>query len=206
MSVTLYTGTPGSGKSYHVISDIMYHLHFGKPVIANFQLNFSAIKNEKKRKKYQDNFIYVNNNNLTVDFLINFSKQYFQDKKIKENQILLIVDESQLIFNSREYTKNNRMQFISFFSQHRKLGYDCILVSQYDRMLDRQIRAIVEYEVRHRKLNNYRFFWILPFTVFSATRFWYGIREKTGQVDFIFYNPFKAKLYDTFTLFEGVGG
>lgn len=206
MSVTLYTGTPGSGKSYHVISDVMHYLRLGKPVIANFQLNFSAIKSDKKRKRCIDNFHYVKNNDLTVDFLVNFSMQYFKDKKIKESQILLVIDEAQLMFNSREYARSNRMQFISFFSQHRKLGYECILVCQYDRMLDRQIRAIVEYEKLHRKLNNFSIFWILPFTVFTCTQFWYSIRQKTGNVDLIIYNPLKAKLYNTFTLFEGVGG
>jgi zona occludens toxin (predicted ATPase) len=206
MSVTLYTGTPGSGKSYHVISDVMYYLSMGKPVIANFPLNFFSIKNERKREKYQSLFHYVTNNQITVEFLVDFSKEYFRDKKIRGSQILLVIDEAQLMFNSREYAKPDRMKFVSFFSQHRKLGYEVILVAQYDRMLDRQIRAVVEYEKLHRKLNNYRWFWILPFTVFTVTTFWYGIRERTGQVDVIIYNPFKARLYNTFALFEGVGG
>lgn len=206
MSVTLYTGTPGSGKSYHVVSDVMNYLRRNKPVIANFELNFNAIKNDIKRKRFQENFHYVKNNDLTVKFLVDFSKDYFKNKKIRESQILLVIDEAQLIFNSREYARANRMEFISFFSQHRKLGYNCILVAQYDRMLDRQIRAIVEYEQLHRKLNNFSIFWILPFTVFTVTEFWYSIRQKTGSVNMVIYNPFKAKLYNTFTLFEGVGG
>ena len=40
----------------------------------------------------------------------------------------------------------------SHFSQHRKLGYRVILIAQFDRMLDRQIRSVLEYEYIHRKV------------------------------------------------------
>ena len=55
-----------------------------------------------------------------------------------------------------------------------------ILISQSDRMLDRQIRALIETEVRHRKLNNYgfggMFLTLLTFgrTWFIAIDYWYG--------------------------------
>ena len=37
-----------------------------------------------------------------------------------------------------------------FFSQHRKLGYRVILVAQFSEMIDKQIRALIEYEYIHR--------------------------------------------------------
>lgn len=61
-----------------------------------------------------------------------------------------------------------------------KLGFNVILISQSDRMLDRQIRALIETEVRHRKLNNYgfggMFLTLLTFgrTWFIAIDYWYG--------------------------------
>ena len=38
---------------------------------------------------------------------------------------------------------------MTFFSQHRKLGFNIILITQSDRMLDKQIRSLVEDEVKH---------------------------------------------------------
>ena len=72
-----------------------------------------------------------------------------------EDQILLVIDESQLIFNARDWQKAGREKWLSFFSQHRKYGYHIILVAQFDRMIDRQIRSLIEYEYVHRKVGNY---------------------------------------------------
>ena len=47
------------------------------------------------------------------------------------------------------------MDWIQFFSQHRKYGYSVILVAQFDKMIDRQFRALLEYEYVHRKVSNF---------------------------------------------------
>ena len=100
---------------------------------------------------------------------------------IKKAQTLIIIDEAQLIFNSRDWNGKNgdRMQWIKFFSQHRKYGYNIILIAQFDRMIDRQIRSLVEYEVAHMKMSN--FFKFLPFTSFMAVMRWYGQKMKVGH-------------------------
>ena len=60
-----------------------------------------------------------------------------------------------LLFNSRDWRDSDRMAWIQFFSQHRKYGYSVILIAQFDKMIDRQFRALIEYEYIHRKVSNF---------------------------------------------------
>lgn len=151
--IELYSGTPGSGKSLHVANLIYRWLHFLKaPVIVNFSFNALACK-----QKGWGSLLYVPNEKITPDFLIAFSEKYRELRKwqsVPEEEILLVIDEAQILFNAREWQKGNRAEWISFFTQHRKLGYKVILIAQFDRMLDRQIRSVIEYEHIHRKVKN----------------------------------------------------
>lgn len=192
LAIILYSGTPGSGKSYHAVRDILDYNRKKKYVVSNFDVDSSFLKNKEI-------FFYVDNSSLTVSYLVNLSYKKFD--RNKENQCLLVIDEAQIRFNSRLYGEKDRMEWIKFFSQHRKLGYQVILVSQSDRMIDRQIRTLIEYEVKHRKLNNYKFFWILPFPVFVCTRFWYGLHEYT-DISFILYRKKFSRAYNTFSMFN----
>lgn len=193
--IRLYTGSPGSGKSLHAAKDIYLRLNMNKKypnVIANFMINKSMIKNKKAR------FIYKDNSELTVEFLIEYAKKYHILGI--ENQTLVIVDECQVIWNSREWQKGkDRMKWIEFFTQHRKLGYSFILIAQNDRMIDRQIRSIIEYEIKHRRVNNYKIGRIIPVPVFAMVTYWYGVNEKI-ETEFMFYRRKYAKLYDSYMI------
>lgn len=151
--IEIYTGTPGSGKSLHCAEMIRKWLSiFGDPVIVNFDINVSKIKVKKN-----GGLFYIDNKELNPFFLVEFAKQYRERNKIKrlkEDRILLVIDECQILFNSRSWNSPDRMSWITFFSQHRKLGYKVILVAQYIDMIDKQIRPLIEYEVLHRKVKN----------------------------------------------------
>ena len=190
--IYLYTGTPGSGKSYHACADIYYRLKRKKGnnrVIANFPVSLDV-----------SNFLYLDNSDITPRRLFDYAKKYH--KLGIEGQTLVILDEAQIIFNSRSWNSadGSRMQWIKFFTQHRKLGFDFILIAQNDRMIDKQIRCLVEYEVAHLKVGNY--FRILPFTVFLAVTRWYGQKMKVSS-ELIFYRKKIARLYDTYKMFDG---
>jgi len=196
--IYLYSGTPGAGKSYHAVKQIKTWLKKGN-VLANFGLNVNSEK-----------FLFWDNEDFTVDNLIRYARENHVERK--EGQTLIVLDEAQLLFNSRNWNSQagNRMDWIKFFSQHRKLGYTIILIAQFDRMIDRQIRCLIEYEVAHMKINNY---WrIIPVTCFIVVHRWYGQKMKVGH-EIIIYSKRVAKLYDTFSMFDsslvaesGVGG
>lgn len=198
MTIWLYSGTPGSGKSYHVVVDIVKKLKKKKfnKVICNFNLYFN-----KKQKRLEDNFIYKDNSEMTIEYF----KEYASKNHAigVENQTLIVIDEAQILFNSRDWNShsNQRMEWIKFFSQHRKFGYNFVLISQFDRMLDRQIRSLIEYEVAHLKLNN---FWkFIPITFFMCVERWYGQKMKIDSI-ILPYKKYYSKFYNTFDLFDNV--
>lgn len=195
--IYFYSGTPGSGKSLHVARDIYIRLNRNKKypnVIANFIINEKMIKNKKAK------FIYKDNSELTVEFLLNYA---LKNHKIGvENQTLVVVDECSVIWNSRSWMKDHdRMEWLKFFVQHRKLGYNFILISQTDRQIDRQIRSLFEYEVKHRKVNNFKIGRLLPVPTFAAITYWYGLNERLG-VEFFTYRKKWSKFYDSYGTFE----
>ena len=65
MTISVYTGTTGSGKSLHAASEIRFQLNrpHAHPVIANFDINPDVVK------RY-DLFTYRPNEKLTADWLV----------------------------------------------------------------------------------------------------------------------------------------
>ena len=202
--IMLYSGTPGSGKSLHTARDIRDSLGpKRRPVIANFDVN-------PRTRGYGERFTYRPNNDLTPEFLIEFAEDYWKGRKVREDSILLVIDEAQLVFNSRTWQdrcgSQKRMDWIEFFSQHRHFGYKVVLIAQFDRMIDRQIRSLVEIEVNHRKLANFGLKGLLlslPFggKLFCAVSYYYGLKEKVGTTWLL---PRRAyfRLYDSYNRFE----
>lgn len=196
--IELYSGTPGSGKSLKAAYIIIEKLKLKRNVIANFNIKMDYFKKKKIGK-----FTYKENQNLTVEYLVEYAKA--NHVPFKEKQTLIILDECGIMFNSREWDKRDRMKWIVFFQQHRKLGYDVILICQQDRMIDRQIRGFIETEYKCRKIANYKTFgWLLSLFsggLFVAVEYWYGTRLRCGSQWFT-YNKRKASIYDTYLIFE----
>ena len=195
--IYLYTGTPGSGKSYHAAEVVDRALRRGIPVIANFEVNLNP-------KKHKAEFVMIDTLDMTPEMFMRYAEEHFKPGR-NEHQGVIIIDEAQIPFNSREGLNRNRMKWISFFSKHRHYFYDIILITQHDRRLDRQIRSLVETEYKHRKLTNFGakgWFMIVIFhKMFVAVQYWYPIQEKVSAE---FFNLRKSvcKLYDTFKRFE----
>lgn len=158
--IVFYTGTPGSGKSAHAAHDIRWALDKPRgadmPVIANFPINDTIVKRPWA-------FHYVPNDELTPDWLCEFADDFWThvDRKFGEDYILLVLDECQLVFNSRLWhdkgrkgKSDSRMDWLGFFSQHRKYGYKVILIAQNSKMVDNQFRFLCDYEINHRKVAN----------------------------------------------------
>lgn len=200
MTIYAYTGTPGSGKSYHATRDIYEKLRYKRnPVICNYDLSHDM-------PHYDELYHFKSNAELDPDWLVEFSQQWFQTHRFREDEILLVCDECQLLFNSREWNNPKRMAWLQFFSQHRHYGYKVILIAQDTKMVDRQFRALLEYETVHRKLSNFGFVGFLLSLialgrVFTAVTTYYGLKERIG-VKFFVLRKRIMRLYDSYTTFK----
>jgi hypothetical protein len=200
--ISLYSGTPGSGKSLHLASRLYHWMQFREaPIIGNFSCDFSRIK------KQRGSYLYIDNAFLTPQRLMTFSQNYSEyiGRRVKEGEILLVIDECQLMFNSRDFYSKDRGAWCAFFTQHRKLGFEVILIAQFDRMIDRQIRSLIEYEYIHRKVSNYGikgklFALFCGGNLFVAVKMWYPMKEKVGSEFFRYHKKF-SQIYDTYALF-----
>lgn len=198
--IELYSGTPGSGKSLHLARKVRDSLKFSCPVIGTFHINHDMLW---KNSKYP--YTYINIYDLTPSFLLNYYKEN-KDKYLKHNiegSFLLVIDECQRIFNSRTWQENkNRNDWITFFAEHRHFGFNVILVSQMDIMIDRQIRGLLEYNYLHRKVDNFGLggkLMSLFIGNFCVVKTWYAIKGFNLGSEFIRGNQ---KLYNFYNTFE----
>jgi len=202
MSIWLYTGTPGSGKSYHAARDIVHRLKKGGGLICNFPINESVVKKRKASVDYWDN------SDITPARLIKYALEHH--KLGREGQTLVVIDECQVILNCRDFGRKDRNDWVQLFCQHRKLGFNFILITQNDRMLDKQVRALVEEEVKHRKLNNYGFGGMLISltmkTWFIAISYWYGGNKLVTGSQFFAFSKKYEKIYDSYRMFSDMAG
>src|SRR5699024_10968753 len=109
--IEMYTGFVGSGKSYHATHEglIVAESRTKKEVIANFPIskneNFLYKFNKKLPKFKNLRWNYVDNEDLTSDFLIKKSFDYEKENGDlpPEGHFLLIIDEAGINFNSRDW-------------------------------------------------------------------------------------------------------
>lgn len=223
MVMEIFQGSLGSGKSASMVLDLVDHLLNGGVCAANFSLvDDWAIKLAERniwvrlgvRNKFTyaqdlyDRFMVVG----SCDSLWEVSKKLIPRAKGKaaqqyEGHGRLYLDECQNYFNSREWQKNK--DFVHFFSQSRKLKWDCILVAHDASMIDKQIRNFLEYETRFRNMQKLK----IPFTGFplSPIPMFIGISRYAGRsagggsiVSRKVYPLVKAiaALYDSALIFE----
>lgn len=201
--IDLYSGTPGSGKSLHMASDIMDILKMGGLVIANFAISPDFLSSKRCKGKA----VYIPDEDMSfpddIVLLIEYWVEHHPGKKI-----LLCLDECQNLFNARTWNVRGRSQWISFFSMHRHISNEkcnVILATQDDKTIDKQIRGRLERDFKHYKLENGgdAFFFVSFLTgrkLFKYRVFWYDQRKH------IFSHVYVArksvfKIYDTHAAF-----
>lgn len=200
--ISLYSGTPRSGKSLHAAKDIRERLQTKKSItIGTFYVNPKSVK------KHSGFYLYVNMYDLSPERLISFAKSVSSHlgRRLKEGEIVVYIDEAQRLFNSRDWNTPARREWLTFFAEHGHYGYDFVLIAQFDRMLDRQVRCLIEYEYIHRKIKNAgKFGKFLSFmtggTLFVYIKKWYPIRETVNTI-FFFGSKRVYSLYDSYEFF-----
>lgn len=162
MSVYFFSGKPGSGKSLHAAKMIDEWIRQGKNVITNFPVNEDFWQKRREKGKKVGNVIYCTNEeflDLGIKGLVGFSKNFHkctEEGQMIEKQTLVILDECQTMFNSRSWNVSGRSEWIILFSQHRKFGFEFLLISQDKSFVDKQIRVQFQFDYEHRNLKNFK--------------------------------------------------
>lgn len=195
-----YTGTCGSGKTYHAAAVAWERLRYGHPVVTNMSLD---LPNKKRKKPYP--YYYIDIYEMTPAKLREISEEVRVShgwEYVREDYITLIIDEAQLIFNCREWDAKGRKEWTAFIQQHRKYGYKIILVTQYIKMIDTQMRSLMEYNVIHRKCSNFgikglAISWLLlsP-TLFVCVRMW-AVTGDRIDCELLRYSRRIGRIYNT---------
>lgn len=208
--IYLYSGTPGSGKSLHMARLIFNLLkHSDCLVIGNF-----VLKTDYFTPLEMQRFIYLTNEEMTPKNLIAIAEDYWSNHTAKnykdaEQKIRLFIDESQILFNARDWQKNYKDGWTTFFSVHRHYGFEIVLCTQMDTNLDKQVRGVIETQCIHRKIENIGIQGkILSFLcgggLFYCVVRWYPMHEKVDGYFFKYHKKF-GDVYDTHALFTDGG-
>lgn len=143
-----------------------------------------------------------------LDGLYSFARQFHErDRKgnIKEGQTLLVLDECQELFNNRNWAKSDRLDWVAFFREHRKYGYEIYLISQDDKVIDKQVRAILQFKVEHRSVKNFKaagklLAWLRGGELFVWILSNYQIRGKEGRICSEFFTG--RKFYEFYNSYQ----
>lgn len=218
--IEVVQGAPGSGKSATAVARAIKHLREGGVVATNFRLVdnwadeiakrslLSRISQDHREKTavdlYRRFFVVDSVPAIRSIFPRKSAVKAWRSrpKKYLEGQGLLLLDEAQLIFNCRKWDKN--AQWIEFFTQHRKLGWDVVLIAHSIEMIDSQIRPLAEFESRYRNMQKVKFpvlgFPLSPFPLFLSIRRYAGLGAGAGVIADRALYPlplWAAELYDT---------
>lgn len=168
-------GRPGGGKSLFMAEKIYKELKRGRNVIANFEINTDYFKKCRHPEKL-GKFIYVSNDELTtqaykdidprkkefsyIDGIWGFARNYhdLENPKSKKVHTILVLDECAVLFNSRTYNARDRLEWLEFFINHRKLRYEIYLIAQDDSQIDKQMRGQFHKQIECRCVTTMKVF------------------------------------------------
>jgi zona occludens toxin len=181
--MSIVEGPPGAGKSFYCVRAITRALDQGKPVATNIALtkgwrpklarmNFVRRLLGKNRVARAERH-YALNFHSSSDLGELMNVRLKGDPK-KESRGLMVLDEAHVWLNARSWNAGDRDVFLRFFSAHRHLGWDILLITQRGESIDAQIRALAEYRIFLRNLKRVRVLGIpiFPFNFFVAIRTW----------------------------------
>lgn len=201
--ITAFTGVPGGGKSLHAAQEIKDAIEKkGIPVIANFDVNRPLLGKAILKRKKMGEFHHMLNSEITPDTLIEFAQEHYKDEKFSEAGILLVLDEAQLLFNARTWNDRQRGDWVYFFTNSRHFGYRVILICQFLEMLDKQIRSVIEIEVKHRNMANFGLAGkVISLCVggklFVCVTYYCGLSQRVG-VQYVLGRRHLYKFYDSY--------
>lgn len=146
--IIFYEGVPGSGKSYDSVVKIIANLKRKRTVYTNVEglddpLCKEMIKSLTNLDDYEiEKYLHI----LTKE-------QTFKFWEVVTPGSLVVIDEMQKYFNSRDWQKEENRKCADWCSTHRHEGYDAVFLTQRIEKVDTQVRTLTEWTYRYKKVN-----------------------------------------------------
>jgi len=143
-----FAGTPGSGKTYEAVKKILDNLQWGRVVYTNIDgiLDPQCLEMIKCHCGLSDLALMKQLHFLEEQQLADFWMHI-------EPGCLVVLDEVQKVFSSREWQTAKNNAFASWASTHRHNGFDVVLITQAVERVDSAVRALLEWTYVFRKVN-----------------------------------------------------
>jgi zona occludens toxin len=183
--IAVVTGPPGAGKTFYALRKIAEAADAGKPVATNVGLaenfpekvagrNLARHLVRGRRAVIADR---IRRNVMVGSDLDELFRLRLPGRE--EGRGLMVLDEASDWLNARRWQEGNRDAVVQFFTRHRKLGWDVLLLIQDFATIDRQVRSLFEYHVQLRNLRKARLLpWLpipaSPVPLFLAVWKWHG--------------------------------
>lgn len=146
--IIFYEGVPGSGKSYDSVVKIIANLKRKRKVYTNVEgLDDPKCKEMIKSLTNLDDYEIEQNLHILTP------EQTFKFWEFATPGSMVVIDEMQKYFNSRDWQKDENRQCADWCSTHRHEGYDAIFLTQRIEKVDTQVRTLTEWTYRYKKVN-----------------------------------------------------
>lgn len=220
--IVLWTGSPGSGKSYALVRVAVNAVERGRPVATNIPfadgwadqvVRSNVFRRWCRSRAYRDRLARRYERLLFVsDSLEELLRVRFRGEG--EARALVVLDESHRWLNSRTWdagvgaTKDEavaaRLDLVRYFSAHRHYGVDVHLGTQDANNIDRQVRGLFEYLIVVKNLRRLRIAGIpiVPVNFFVAIWTWNDRARSVVKREVYRLNKRVAGLYHTHALAE----
>ncbi|MDR2549467.1 MAG: zonular occludens toxin domain-containing protein [Desulfobulbus sp.] len=143
-----FAGTPGSGKTYEAVRKILDNLQQGRVVFTNIDGMSDPLCLEMIKS-------YCELSDLALLKQLHFLEPHqLEDFWMHVAPgSLVVLDEVQKVFSSREWQTAKNNAFASWASTHRHNGFDVVLITQAIERIDSAVRSLLEWTYVFRKVN-----------------------------------------------------
>ena len=187
--IEIFQGRIGGGKTYNAVIRMAAHMNRGGHVFTNIELKWDGFD-----KLCRKSFKFIPKSEqfhvLTTEQIPSVHKCIAAGSM--NCPVLVVVDEAQLWFNSRNWAKTDT-GLLTFLTQSRKVSVDMIFITQAASNIDRQFRVLGQYVWAFKDLKKFLDFlpWplvmVLQFDIDASTLLkWYVINK--SQLVYDAYN------------------
>lgn len=146
--IIFYEGVPGSGKSYDSVVKIISNLKRKRKVYTNVEG-----LDDPKCQEMIKSLTNLDDYDLEQNLHILTPEQTFKFWEFATPGSMVVIDEMQKYFNSRDWQKEENRKCADWCSTHRHEGYDAIFLTQRIEKVDTQVRTLTEWTYRYKKVN-----------------------------------------------------